>query len=165
MIAQVAKSVEFNAKEIKDCQSKTQTLEKEMNRFRTENVVLQERVLELERYKRRWNLKLRGMKEQENENTREMVLHIILKITPHWADKIDSVVDSVHRLGKREEAKHRQVIMQFTMRHYRDELWRLTKRSAVCKELNVSFAEHILPAEREARAAVWPQIYFTLYRL
>ncbi|KAJ7986727.1 hypothetical protein DPEC_G00342890 [Dallia pectoralis] len=71
---------------------------------------------------------------------------------------MDSVIDSVHHLGKREEAKHRQVIMQFTMRHYRDELWRLTKRSAVCKELNVSFAGHILPADREARAAVWPQI-------
>ncbi|KAJ8009544.1 hypothetical protein DPEC_G00089980 [Dallia pectoralis] len=98
------------------------------------------------------------MKEQENESMRERVLQIVLKIAPHWADKMDSVIDSVHRLGKREEAKHRQVIMQFTMRHYRDELWRLTKRSAVCKELNVSFAEHILPADREARAAVWPQI-------
>ncbi|CAM4663947.1 unnamed protein product [Leuciscus chuanchicus] len=46
MTAQVAKSVEFNAKEIKDCQSKTQTLEKEMKGIGTENVALQERVLE-----------------------------------------------------------------------------------------------------------------------
>ncbi len=48
--------------------------------------------------------------------------------------------------------------MQFTMRHYRDELWHSTKGSKMCKELNISVAEHILLADREARAAVWPQI-------
>ncbi|KAJ8266553.1 hypothetical protein GJAV_G00131790 [Gymnothorax javanicus] len=144
MIEQVAKSVEFNAKEIKDYQSKTQALEKKVTRIETENVALKGRVLELERYKRRWNLKLRGFKEQENENTREWVLQILLRIAPHWADKIDCIIDSVHRLGKREEAKHRQVIIQFTMRHYRDELWRLTKRSAVCNELNcLNLSPHV----------------------
>ncbi|KAJ8390804.1 hypothetical protein AAFF_G00099360 [Aldrovandia affinis] len=158
MIAEIAKSVEFNAKEIKDCKSKTLTLEKEVTKIGTENANLRERVLELERYKRRWNLKLRGLKEQDNENTRETVSQILVKIAPQWTDKIDSIVDSVHRLGKKENCRHRHIVIHFTMRHFRDELWRLTKGSAVCKELNVSFVEHVLPADREARVAVWPQI-------
>ncbi|KAJ8362589.1 hypothetical protein AAFF_G00367750 [Aldrovandia affinis] len=79
-------------------------------------------------------------------------------LSSKWTDKIDSIVDSVHRLGKKENGRHRHIVIHFTMRHFRDELWRLTKGSAVCKELNVSFAEHVLPADREARVAVWPQI-------
>lgn len=158
MIAEVAKSVEFNAKEIKDCKSKTLHLEKGVTKIETESAILKEKVAELERYKRRWNLKLRGLKEDEGENTRERVSQILLKIAPQWADKIDSILDSVHRLGRKEDGRHRHIVLQFAMRHFRDEMWRLTKGSAVCKQLNVSFAEHILPADKEARAAVWPQI-------
>lgn len=44
------------------------------------------------------------------------------------------------------------------MRHNRDEFWRLMKNSSVCKDLNISFAEHILSVDREARALLWPQI-------
>ncbi len=50
--AEMAKSIEFNAKEIKDCKIKTLTLEKEVTKVGTENTIPKERILELERHKR-----------------------------------------------------------------------------------------------------------------
>lgn len=158
MITEVTKSVEFNAKEIEVCKSHNATVQKQVTKLEKQNAGLQEKVSELERYKRRWNLKLRGLKEKDNENTREVVSQILTKIAPQWSDKINLIVDSVHRLGKKEKDRNRHVVIQFTMRHFRDELWRQTKGSALCKDLNINFAEHILPADKEARAAVWPQI-------
>ncbi len=152
MIAELSKGVEFNAKEIKDCKSASSNLGKEVAKMAKENVELKERVQELEHYKRRWNLKLRGLKEKTEERTRDEVLGIMAKINPQWSTKLESMVDSVHRMGKLEMGRNRQVVIQFTMRHYRDEFWHLTKNSSVCKDLNISFAEHILPVDREARA-------------
>lgn len=48
MVASIAKLVERNAADIKDCKSKIQTLEKEVPRFIKENDELKERVIELE---------------------------------------------------------------------------------------------------------------------
>ncbi|KAL1250477.1 hypothetical protein QQF64_018273 [Cirrhinus molitorella] len=158
MITKLSKGLEFNAKEIKDCKSASSNLGKEVSKMAKENAELKERVQELERYKRRWNLKLRGLKEKTEERTRDEVLEIMAKINPQWSTKLESMVDSVHCVGKKEMGHTRQVVIQFTMRHYRDEFWRLTKNSSVCKDLNISFAEHILPADREARALLWPQI-------
>lgn len=82
------------------------------------------------------------------------LLGIMAKINPQWSTKFESMVDSVHRMGKLEMGRNRQVVIQFTMRHYRDEFWHLTKNSSACKDLNISFAEHILPVDREARSFI-----------
>lgn len=156
MIAELSKGVEFNAKEIKDCKSASSNLRKEMCKVAKENAEMMERVQELERYKRRWNLKLRGLKEKTEERTRDEVLGIIAKINPQWSTKLECMVDSVHRVGKKEEGRNRQVVVQFTMRHYRDEFWRLMKNSSVCKDLNISFAEHIY--QQTGRQELWPQM-------
>lgn len=158
MLANMAKAVEFNAAEIKDCKIKLQNTEKEMAAFKKDNAELKERVLELERYKRRWNLRIRGIKEKEGENIREVVANLLMKISPPWAPNINHIVDSVHRLGRREENRTRQVIIQFTQRTHRDALWKMTKNSSVCKDLGIGFMEDLCKADRETRAAAWPKV-------
>ncbi|KAI2647169.1 DNA topoisomerase 4 subunit A [Labeo rohita] len=127
MIAELSKSAEFNAKEIKDCKSASSNLGKEVSKMAKENAELKEWVQEMERYKRRWNFKLRGLKEKTEERTRDKVLGIMAKINPQWSTKLENMVDS------------------FIM-------WE------ICKDLSISFAEHILPVDREARALLWLQI-------
>lgn len=83
MLASMAKAVEFNAAEIKDCKTQLQTTEREVSVIKKDNAMLMERVLELERYKRRWDLRIRGIKECEVENTREIVANLLIKISPY----------------------------------------------------------------------------------
>lgn len=164
-IANIAKAVEFNSAEIKDCKEQCQKLHAEVKQLKEENTVLEKRVaevgkraVELERYKRRWNLRLNGLQEEKDENTRQIISDIIGKIVPHWREKMDFILDSVHRLGPSNTNRPRQIIMQFTGRHFRDELWRITKLHRVCKDLNIRFAEDLTKEDREARRAVWPKV-------
>lgn len=158
MLASMAKAVEFNAAEIKDCKSQLQITEREVSALKKDNAELMDRVLEMERYKRRWNLRIRGIKEKEGENTRGMVADLMIKIFPTWAPNINHIVDSAHRLGRREENKTRQVIVQFTQRIHRDAIWKMTKDSPICRDLGIGFIEDLCKADREARAALWPKI-------
>lgn len=158
MLTSIAKAVEFNAAEIKDCKTQLQTTVRDVSVVKKDNAELMERVLELERYKRRWNLRIRGVKEKDGEDIRETVFGLLLKISPSWSTNINQIVDSVHRIGRREENKTRHVIIQFTQRIHRDALWRMTKDHAVCKELKLNFIEDLCKADKEMRAALWPKI-------
>ena len=60
MVANIFKLAEINAADIKDCKTKLSSLEKEVPALIQENAEMKERLLELERYKRRKNLKLQG---------------------------------------------------------------------------------------------------------
>lgn len=158
MICNLSKALEFNAAEVQECKSKVSKLEEKVTKLEKENATLRERAGDQERYSRRWNLRIKGMKEKMNENTREEVIVLLQKIAPTWAQKMDEMVDTVHRVGKREEKRTRQVIIQFVMRQHRDGIWRLTKESEVCKEAGIRFAEDLTAADKQAREALWPQI-------
>ena len=157
-IANLAKSLDFNLKEIKDCKDRVSVLEKQISAVTTENKDLKMRLLECERYKRRWNLRVHGLKETEGENTRERMIKILSKITPQWSEKMGDIVDSAHRLGRNVDGKNRQIIVQFIMRIHRDTIWRASKNHAACKEYGIRFAEDLTKADKEARDAVWPKI-------
>ncbi|XP_039504261.1 uncharacterized protein LOC120460516 [Pimephales promelas] len=157
-IANIVKAVEFNSAEIKDCKEQSQKLHVEVKQLKEMNTELgkraaevEKRAVELERYKRRWNLQVNGLKEVKDENTRQIIFEIIRKIMPHWRDKMDFILDSVHCLGPSNTNRPRQIIMQFTGRHFRDELWRITKLYSVCKDLNIRFAEDLTKEDRVAR--------------
>ncbi|KAL7861043.1 hypothetical protein AOLI_G00173920 [Acnodon oligacanthus] len=64
MLASIAKYVEFKAAEIKDCKAQLQVTVHEVSVLKENNQELKKRVLELERYKRRWNLRIKGVKEK-----------------------------------------------------------------------------------------------------
>lgn len=166
-IANINKSLEFNSAEIQECKEKNKQLQKEVNVLKEKNGELEKKVTELEEkvsdadnYKRRWNLRLKGFKEEKGENTRQMIVNLLLKVVPHWKDKMDFILDTVHRLGRpvTSTTHPRAIIMQFTMRIYRDELWRVTKNHKICENLGISFAQDFTKDVLEARAAVWPKV-------
>lgn len=68
-MASIAKAVEFNSAEIKECKEKNKELGIEVKQLKKKNTELEMRAAELERYKRRWNLRLNGLKEEKEENT------------------------------------------------------------------------------------------------
>uniref|UniRef100_A0A1A8SD26 L1 transposable element RRM domain-containing protein n=1 Tax=Nothobranchius rachovii TaxID=451742 RepID=A0A1A8SD26_9TELE len=164
-ISNIAKAVEFNSAEIQDCKEKNKQMEKQITQLKTTNEVLTKKVdnfenkaSNLDRYQRKWNLRLKGLKEDKEEDTRQSVSDIIKKIQPSWKEKVDFILDSVHRIGPKNPDHPRQVIIQFTSRFYRDELWRSTKQHPTCRELNIRFAEDLTKEDREARLAVWPRV-------
>lgn len=158
MVASISRLVEMNAAEIKECKVSIKEMEKEMPRLIQENEELKEKVTEIERYKRRWNLKIHGLKEKDDERIRDVIMDILSKIAPHWATSMGTLVDTVHRLGRREEGRSRQVIIQFTMRHHRDAFWKMSKNSKTCKDLGIHFKQDFCKADRDARAAAWPKM-------
>lgn len=158
MIANVAKTAEFNSANIKEGQVKTKVLENAVRELQKENRELKEKNEELERYQRRWNLRLNGLPETEGENTREAVAELISKMMPGWSQKMDIILGTVHRLGKPTPGKTRQVILQFISRTHRDALWKQAKEDRVCAEMRVRFKEDLTKAERDARSVLWPKI-------
>ncbi|XP_060762132.1 uncharacterized protein LOC132871716 [Neoarius graeffei] len=158
MIANVAKAAEFNAANIKEGQEKTKVLENAVRELQKENLELKEKTEELERYQRRWNLRLNGLPETEGENTRQEVAELIARMIPEWSHKMDIILDTVHRLGKPKPGKTHQIILQFTSRTHHDALWKQAKDDRVCAERKVRFKEDLTKAGRNARNALWPKI-------
>ncbi|KAK7880199.1 hypothetical protein WMY93_033132 [Mugilogobius chulae] len=123
--------------------------------------ILREKCLESERYKRRWDLRLVGVPEKDNEDTRDVVIGILTRVVPMSVEKLRDTVDTVHRLGKKGAVNNnmpRTIIIQFAMRTVRDEVWRKSKEARVCKEMKINFREDFSKDDREARAKLWPQV-------
>lgn len=158
MIASVAKSVQINAQELRECKDKIKMMEKQIENLSEVNNDLKIRVLEEERYKRRWCLRIKGLKENSNERIREDVIQLLGKITPEFASTMEEAVDVVHRVGRKETGRSREVIILFTRRLVRDEVWKRTKSSAVCKEAGIRFAEDLTKEDRLLRSELWPRI-------
>ncbi|KAK7878416.1 hypothetical protein WMY93_034339 [Mugilogobius chulae] len=131
----VKKTVDFVCEEIKDVKGRVKTLEmrvtKEVDRLDTN----QQRIADLERYSRRWNLRLLGVKETEKE-------------------------DALHRVGAKlpNANKSRTIIIQFISRVTRDGLWKAAKTSSFLKENHLKFAEDLSKEDRERRSKLWPLI-------
>lgn len=158
MIVNLTKAVEFNTAEIKDCKTKINLFEKQLTSVVTSHADLISRMSELEHYKRRWNLRVIGMKETAGDDIRREVVSLLAEIAPHLQHKLEDIVDTVHRVGPKTKDKSRQVIIQFCMRKHRDEFWRSTKVSDVCKLRGIKFTKDLSKEDREARAALWPRI-------
>ncbi len=114
-------------------------------------------VFEEERYKRRWCLRIKGLKENSSEHIRDDVIQLLGKITPEFAASMSEAVDVVHRVGRKEASRPREVIILFARRMVRDEIWKRTKTSSVCKEAGIRFAED-LTKDRRLRRELWPRI-------
>lgn len=158
MIGSLATALEFNAAEIKECKSKVAMLEEKVVVLEKDNLELKQKAIEQESYSRRWNLRIKGMKEKLNENTREEVIELLKKVAPHWAQTMENIVDTVHRVGRKEEKNTRPVIIQFVKRQHRDGIWRITKESAICKEAGVHFTEDLTTEVKKIRDVLWPRI-------
>lgn len=156
MVASLAKAVEFNAAEIVDCKLKVVKLANANEQLLKENEDLKRRVREQERYRMRWCLKLKGVKEDKDENIRVKVLQTLQKIAPDL--NLEEAVDIVHRLGKRVDGRNRNIIILFTQRRIKEELWRRTKDSSTCKQEGISFAEMLPQEDIQDRQRLWPLV-------
>lgn len=109
--------------------------EASIQHMQQENVSLKSRVEELERYSRRWCLKLLGVKEREEENVRSITINHLARVVPSIKDKLEEAVDVVHRVGKqRPDGSPRHIIIRFAIRRYRDILWVEAKNSLYLRE-------------------------------
>ncbi|ROL42063.1 hypothetical protein DPX16_19510 [Anabarilius grahami] len=98
------------------------------------------------------------MKETAGEDIRREDVSLLAEIVPHLQHKLKDIVDTVHRVGPKTKDKSRRVIIQFCMRKHRDEFWRSTKVSDVCKIREIKFTKDLSKEDREARTALWPRI-------
>lgn len=108
MIVNLTKAVEFNAAEIKDCKTRINLFDKQLTSVITSQTDLISRTSELERYKRRWNLRVIGMKEIAGEDIRKEVVSLLAEIAPHLHHKLEDIVDTVHCVGPKANDRSRQ---------------------------------------------------------
>lgn len=158
MIASLTKAIQFNTEEVNECKKRVKDLETQNEHLRKDNCDLKERVRDQERYRMRWCLRIKGIEEKKDEDIRSHVIQLLCKIAPEMNAKMDEAVDIVHRLGRRMDNKNRNVIVLFTQRRVKDEIWRRTKTSLICKTEGVRFAEMLPREDLEDRRKLWPQI-------
>ncbi len=107
MLAAIAKMVQLNSEELKECKMKIKHLEKQVETLTKENEDMKGRILNNDRYKRRWCLCIKGTKEKNNENIRAEVVKLLSKIAPDLEEKMDEAFDVVHRVGRMIDNRHR----------------------------------------------------------
>lgn len=161
-ISDLKVTINFISEDLRELKGKVSRTEVRVDKAEEKIQTLENKVLELSRYKRRWNLRLHGLPEEEGENVRSKVIEICQNMDPDHRDKFPEVLDSVHRIGQRRETSsaplHRAIILQFTMRHFRDIIWKAAKRSDYLKTRKLHFKEDLSPEDRERRNQLWPQV-------
>lgn len=159
-IEELKSSINFLSADIQELKGTIQHTVDRVGKAEEKIQSLENKVLELARYKRRWNLRLHGMPEDEGEEVRMKVIDICQNVAPGCKEKFLEVIDSVHRLGRKHPAKAhpRDIILQFSMRHFRDMVWKMSKHSEYLKQRNLRFKEDLTPEDREKRNRLWPLI-------
>ena len=84
-----------------------------------------DKVIELEDYTRRENLKFHNIPESEEEGVNHSPKQVILSILQKelQMDTAQIRFHAVHRIGKRKENKHRPIIVRFVCREDRDQVF------------------------------------------
>lgn len=154
-------SIDFAFEEIKEVKKRVDVIENNTKKDGASILQLQERLIESERYFRRWNLKLYGVPETvTREDVKKETIRICQSVFPEGKQKLPDVIDTVHRLGKFKEnaSKPRGIILQFSSRIFRDAVWKSAKNSTFLKERHLHFTEDLCPMDRERRAILWPMV-------
>lgn len=157
------KTVDFVSAEVKDMKVKVDHLASRLQLGEQRIETCETRLADMERYSRRWNLRLRGVPEKEKENIRDEVIRICEQTYPEGKGNLSFAIDTVHRLGKKQneignKSVSRAVIVQFTSRIIRDAIWKAAKSSAYLKDNGMRFMEDLTPLDRERRKKLWPMV-------
>ncbi|KAL7883477.1 hypothetical protein SRHO_G00011350 [Serrasalmus rhombeus] len=128
----IEKRIEANTVAIDVNKKAISELQSTINHQQKENAKLKTSCDDHARYRRRWNLRVTGLPEKDDENMRETIIGILTKVIPVSVARLRETVDTVHRLGQRASAATsnnlpRAVIIQFGMRTVRDEVWKKSK--------------------------------------
>ncbi|MEQ2176697.1 hypothetical protein GOODEAATRI_030681, partial [Goodea atripinnis] len=153
ILKSIEQRIEANTVAIEVNKTAISELQASVNLLKRENTALRISCEDHAHYKRRWNLRVTGLPEKDDENLRESMIGILTRIIPVSVDRLRDTVDSVHRLGKKTDAtlannRPRAMIIQFGMRTMRDEVWRKSKDANVCKETHISFKEDFSKEDR-----------------
>lgn len=138
---------------------KIQKIDLETEKLQKENLELKMKLNDMQRHSRLWNLKLHGVKEENGENIRQITMDILSKVAPQINDKMALAVDIAHRLGTMKKVgSPRTIIIRFTMRFYRDIIWREAKNSGFLRDNNLRIKEALTPEDAAAREKLWPLV-------
>ncbi len=159
-ITAVKESFDVVCAKINDMKDRVLSVESQLEKYKANAESQEKRISHLESYSRRWNLKLYGLAEKENQDVRREVVQVCQSVLPEAKDKLPDVVDTVHRLGHRKPNNNqpRGIIMQFTSSIYRDAVWRSAKKSAFPKDNNLKLAEGLSAVDRDRRNRLWPAV-------
>lgn len=114
----------------------------------------------MERYGRRWNLRLHGVAETEKENVLEEVMRVCREILPNEKERLQIFIDDAHRVGRKftGSSRPRSIIIRFIARRYRDYIWKGAKGNDFLKKNGLRFTEDLCKEDRESRQKLWPSI-------
>lgn len=147
------------ARKLKTLIKKVASLENVVSSLSKENESLRQSCLELDEYKRIWNLRVAGVPESNNENVKNVILEIFGNVSPESAASLANSVDIVHRLGPKSATdRSRLIIVQFTSRSVRDKIWKDAKSSDYLRRNNYRVLEDLSLNMKEERNKLWPLV-------
>lgn len=154
------KMVESVRGDIKVLNAKVVYIEKRVQRNEDSALKTMNRVSELERYSRRWNLRLQGLTEDREEDVRARVTSVCQAILLEEKESLPAAIDVAHRSGKlrQDQTKPRGVVMRFISRRYRDAVWKAAKNNSYLQNNGLRFSEDLTQEDRENRQKLWPHI-------
>lgn len=159
-IEELSKKVDVAFANIKEMNDKMGKMEDHVNALEKPVNMLKQRMDELESYSRQWNLRLYGVSESRDENVHQQTIKICQTVLPEEAGCLTEVIDIAHRLGKKSAADSRPhpIILQFTSRLLRNEVWKRAKSSTYLRSNGFVFKEGFSQGDRERRAKLWPLV-------
>ncbi len=129
--------MDFVCAEINDIKGKVNHFETRLN---TEEKMgfCEQRLTDLERYSRRWNLRLQGVPEKEREDVRAETIRICEATFAERGHSLADKIDTVHRIGRRlqNSSRPRPIIIQFSSRVARDGSWKAARTSEFLLPIN-----------------------------
>lgn len=157
-ITSVKEAIEFLSAEVNSLKAKYGVVESTLGKMEQTSVEQDRRLSQLESYSRRWNLRLHGVPEREQDDVRRRVIEVCQHILQEDKDKLQNTIDTVHRLGRKQPNKARGIILQFSSRFYRDAVWRAAKESTFLREHNMKISEDLSLTDKERRNKLWPAV-------
>lgn len=134
---------ECTSAELKTVSTKVTHLEQRATQDKQHIHQLQKRIDELETHSRRVILRLMGVSETDQKNLRDKVVTICQGLLPELRGKIDGYIDVAQQLGFRkratENSQPRGIIIRFTHRFYRDEVWKAARESTYLSDQGLQF--------------------------
>ncbi|KAL1276877.1 hypothetical protein QQF64_023550 [Cirrhinus molitorella] len=154
------KTVDFACAEINDIKSKVNHFETRLTTEEKKMGFCEQRLTDLERYSRRWNLRLQGVTEKGQEDVRAEAIRICESTFPEGGHSLADKIDTVHRVGRRlqNSSRPRYIIIQFSSRVARDGVWKAARTSEFLRSNQLRFTEDLIAPDRERRRVLWPAV-------
>ena len=159
VITDLKKQIQTICEDVNSVKGKVAQVKQFYHEEKKRTGVLETRITDLERYSRRWNLRLNGIPETvENQQVRMEVIKICQAVLPEDKKRLPEVIDTVHHLGTKNAKGPRSVIIQFSPRIHRAAVWTAAKNSRYLRDHGLRFAEDLCQIDRENRRKLWPAV-------